>query len=443
MPNVSKGRHVSLEPDDSSEPRLPQGHSFGERPTCSTDSGPQETQAIEAKQPPEPDESGTQEALVPAPPSHERAIEVTLKRGDTLFDILLKEGIPANRIHQLVESARCIHDLGRLRQGREFTLIYDSRDGRILRFETPLDGHHQLVVEPHGGSLVARKETFDYEVRYRVAHGEIHGSLFMAANAAGLPDSLIISLAEIFAWDIDFNVDIREGDSFRILFEEKFLDDCFARCGRILAARIMNRGRPSWAFYYEGGDGRRDYYDREARSLQKVFLKSPLQYSRISSRFSRRRLHPILKIYRPHLGVDYAAPVGTPVRAIGDGRITFVGWRGGYGRYIEIRHNSLHSSTYGHLHRYAKGIRKGRYVRQGQVIGSVGSTGLSTGPHLDFRLLKNGRFIDPLQVNYPSADPVREEDRVAYLGLVERLISQLEGEGSVLTQRADPLVVDR
>lgn len=399
-----------------------------------------QTPSAEGKMPPAEQNSPLvepEELIVDVPPDYEQTIEVTLKRGDTLFDILMKEGIQPGRIHGLVECARPVHDLGKLRQGMKFTLVYDNRDGRILHFETALDGDHLLIVESQGDTLAARKEAFDFETRHRTVLGTIDDSLFMSANDAGLPLLLTLSLAEIFAWDIDFNVDIREGDSFKVLFEEKHLDGSFARYGRILAAEITNRGRAFWAIYFEGSDGRTDYFDRDGRSLQKLFLKSPLKYTRISSRFTQRRLHPILKIYRPHLGVDYAAPTGTPVHAIGDGRVTFAGSKGGFGRYVEIRHNGVYTSSYGHLHRYAQGIRAGRYVRQGQVIGYVGSSGLATGPHLDFRLLKNGCFINPLTVNYPNADPVGQPDRVAFKQVVERMVAKIGTEGPVLSRLTD------
>jgi murein DD-endopeptidase MepM/ murein hydrolase activator NlpD len=334
----------------------------------------------------------------------------------------------------LVVAAKPVHDLARLRDGTSISLDYDERDGRILRLELDLDGESRLVVERREGELHARKEPYAFQIRHRVVQGVIEDSLFLAADEAGLPPALTLELAEIFGWDIDFHVDMRRGDRFRVLFEEKYLDGKPVRHGRILAAEIHNQGKTFWAIYFQGQNSRADYYDMDGRSLRKVFLKSPLKFTRISSSYSRRRLHPILKIYRPHLGVDYAAPLGTPVRAIGDGRIVFAGWKGGYGRFVKIRHNSTYTSTYGHLHRFAKGIRSGRYVRQGQVIGYVGKTGLATGPHLDFRLLKNGRFVNPLKVNFPSADPVRKADLPEFRRQVETFLAWLEEKGPSLAR---------
>jgi murein DD-endopeptidase MepM/ murein hydrolase activator NlpD len=325
-----------------------------------------------------------------------------------------------------VTATKEVHHLGRLRQGGSFVLIYDERDGKVLEFEMDIDEDHLLQVERNADGLEAKKQAFDYEILHKMADGTIQDSLFMAADEAGLPPALTLRLAEIFAWDIDFHVDMRSEDTFRVLYEEKYLDGRFAYYGRILAAVIENQGREFWALRFEDSDGRIDYYDRQGKSLQKIFLKSPLKFTRISSRYSRRRYHPILKIYRPHLGVDYAAPTGTPVRAIGEGRIAFAGWKGGYGRFIKVRHNGIYTSTYGHLHRFAKGIRAGKYVRQGQVIGYVGSTGLSTGPHLDFRLLKNGRFINPLKVNFPNADPVRKKDLPTFQRQAQALMAEMQ-----------------
>jgi murein DD-endopeptidase MepM/ murein hydrolase activator NlpD len=363
---------------------------------------------------------------LPPRPEYTATIQAKLGKGDNLFDILIKNDIDSREIHELVTAARCVHNLSRMRQDQTFCLDFDTRDGRILRFVTDIDQEHRLVVERNGQGLESRKETYEFEIKHEVVSGTIHNSLFLAATDAGLPPILILELAEIFAWDIDFNVDIRQGDSFDVLYETKYLNGEVSHRGGVLAARVVSQNKPFWAFYFQDSTGKSDYYDQAGRSLRKAFLKSPLTYRRISSGFSYRRFHPILKIYRPHLGVDYAAPTGTPVRTLGDGRIKYAGWKGGFGRYIEVRHNDIYTTTYGHLHRYAKGISKGKYVEQGQVIGYVGSSGLSTGPHLDFRLLKNGQFINPLKVNFPDADPVRAEEMEAFKKITESFIEEME-----------------
>ncbi len=382
--------------------------------------------------------AGTAEQMGPSPPSYEKTVEVTLKKGDNLFDVLCREGVTPIAIQELVQSTSKTHNLAKLRRGDSFTTCYDVRDGCIVSFQMDLE-EHRLVVVREDGRLKAVKEPLVFEVRHRVVLGTISDSLFLAAEEAGLPTTLTLALAEIFGWDIDFHTDIQQGDTFLARFEEKYLDGIPARIGRIDAALIVNDGIPFWAFYYEGSDGRSDYYDRDGRSLRKVFLKSPLKYTRISSGYSRSRLHPILKIYRPHLGIDYAAPEGTPVRTIGDGVVTFAGLKGGYGRFITVRHNGTYSSTYGHLQRFAKGIGRGRRIKQGDIIGYVGSTGLATGPHLDFRLLKNGQMVNPLKINIPNADPVDPQDMPRFKKHIESLLSQMAAEQELL-QVSDPVV---
>ncbi len=368
--------------------------------------------------------------------SYEQSLELTLKRGDTLFELLVKEGIPRASVHELVQACRLVFDVKRLPQGRTIAVVYDGRDGQVQRFESLADEDHLLLVERTADGLMARKEAFAYEIRPRRISGAIRGSLFGAAEQAGLPPSLIMSLAEIFDYDIDFHVDLKAGDTFQVLVEEKYLDGNLVRMGRILAARMTSQGRPFWAFRFQGKEGRAEFYDREGRSLRKTFLRSPLKYTRISSGFSPGRFHPILQIHRPHLGVDYAAPSGTPVRAVSDGKVTYVGWEGGFGNYVKIQHNGTFTSTYGHLLHFGNGVRTGGTVRQGQVIGYVGATGLATGPHLDFRLLKNGQFINPLKINAINAEPVDREEMAAFRTLVGQRVAELEQGGPTLANDA-------
>jgi murein DD-endopeptidase MepM/ murein hydrolase activator NlpD len=229
---------------------------------------------------------------------------------------------------------------------------------------------------------------------------------------------------------------LRAGDTFHVLLEEKYLDGKFVRHGRVLAARFVNRGRSFWGFYFDGKVSAGGYFDREGRSLRKAFLKSPLKFTRITSTFTHSRFHPVLQIYRPHLGVDYAAPTGTPVRAVADGRVNYAGWEGGFGNMVKIQHNGTYTSMYGHLSRMASGIRTGASVRQGQLIGSVGSTGLATGPHLDFRLLKGGQFINPLKVNFINAEPVNNSEIAAFRKTVSQRIAEFEKGGPALAEAA-------
>ena len=263
--------------------------------------------------------------------------------------------------------------------------------------------------------------------RLALAEGTINSSLYADAVHQGLDGTLVMQLADVFAWDIDFLSDVRPGDSFRIIYEQQLAEIGPPRSGRILAAEVVNSGRVHVAYYFEDGEGHADYYDAEGRSLRKEFLKSPLRYNRISAGFSRSRLHPILKIRRPHLGVDYAAPPGTPVDAVGDGRIVYRGRNNGFGNYIEIKHRRGITTSYGHLQGFAPGLKQGDLVRQGQVIGFVGSTGLATGPHLDFRVAERGVWIDPLKRHGRPAEPVRPAMRDRFEAFMTEVHSRFPG----------------
>lgn len=245
--------------------------------------------------------------------------------------------------------------------------------------------------------------------RTELVKGEIYSSLYESMLKLGEKPSLIANYADVLSWEIDFFTETQNRDSFFLLVEKRFDDKTFIDYGLISAVRYKGKiGDVSGVFYLDPL-GYKDYYDKDGKSLRKAFLKSPLRYSQISSYFSRGRYHPILKIVRPHHGIDYRAPSGTPVSAIGAGTITFVGWKGGYGRLVEISHANRFKSRYGHLKGFGKGIRSGQRVAQGQIIGYVGSTGLSTGPHLHFELLQNGSWVNPIKIIPPRSEPVKPQ----------------------------------
>lgn len=328
-------------------------------------------------------------------------VEYTFKQRDTFYEVLLDFGIPPQEIFSLIESSKKICNLKRVKPGNTMTLKIDSVHHTVVRLEFSFDGRHILVVTKTDQGYLASKEEIAFDSKLRTIAGTIKNSLFEDATKAGCSPQLILNFADIFAWDVDFLSDLRENDSFRLLFEEIYKDGEFVKYGKILAAEFTNQGKRFRTFYFENDKGNAGYYDDEGRSVDREFLKSPLRFSRISSRFSKRRFHPILRINRPHSGVDYAAPTGTPVEAICDGKIIFIGWKNDYGKCIKLRHNHIYTSYYGHLSRFAKGMKRGKRVKQGQVIGYVGSTGLATGPHLDYRLKKRGGFIDPLKFRSP------------------------------------------
>jgi murein DD-endopeptidase MepM/ murein hydrolase activator NlpD len=272
----------------------------------------------------------------------------------------------------------------------------------MLKVRREDDGYHAAI------------DTLPYHVTYQLTNGIIQHSVFSALKSQGADPNLAGQLALIFGWVVDFFTDIRPGDHFSILYEKKNYEDGSAVLGRVLAARVYTRGQEFYAFGYKTAKRSWAYYDVEGKSLQKSLLRAPLSYTRISSNFSYRRKHPILKHYRPHYGVDYAAPTGTPVKSTGDGTVIAAAYQKDNGRYIKVRHNRHYTTYYLHLSRFAKGIRNGAKVRQGQVIGYVGSTGLSNGPHLDYRIKVDGRFVNPRTVNLPSKNPVPKAEMVFF-----------------------------
>ena len=328
-------------------------------------------------------------------------VDYTFKQRDTFYEVLLDFGIPPREIFSLLESSKKIYNLKRVKPGNTMTLKIDPVHHTVVRLEFSFDGRQMLVVTKTDQGYLASKEEIAFDSKLRTIAGTIKNSLFEDATKSGCSPQLILNFADIFAWDVDFLSDLRENDSFKLLFEEIYKDGDFVRYGKILAAEFTNQGERFRAFYFKNDKGRAGYYNDEGKSVDREFLKSPLRYSRISSRFSKRRFHPVLRIYRPHSGVDYAAPTGTPAETTCDGKIIFIGWKKDYGKCIKIRHNHIYTSYYGHLSRFAKGMKLGKRVKQGQVIGYVGATGLATGPHLDYRLKKRGKFIDPLKFRSP------------------------------------------
>jgi len=342
-------------------------------------------------------------------------------RNETLASALGGLLSPA-AVHRLVEAARPVYDLARISAGRPFRLALGA-DGLIAVFTYGIDELRTLRVVRRGEELEAHLLTRSYETRTAVVAGRIESSLFEAIEAAGEGDQLAVDLADIYAWDVDFNTEIQQGDSFRVVFEKELLEGSFVRNGRILAAELTRGDRVLRAFRHEGTGGA-GYYDAEGRPLRRAFLRSPLRFTRISSRFSRSRLHPILNVRRPHLGVDYAAPTGTPVSATGDGLVIAAGWDGGFGRSVRVRHANGYETLYGHLSRID--VRRGQRVSQGTRLGAVGSTGLATGPHLDYRMCRDGRFVDPLRLRSAPAAPVPAGERAAFDHTVRRCSALLE-----------------
>lgn len=341
------------------------------------------------------------------PPLDENRI--IIKRGTTLSDILSPFRFTPLEIHKLREDVRPVYDLARIRAGQEFK-VFSNQDGGVVSLEYVIDEESILSVQRLETGYQAEIKKIPYEIKVRMIWGSIEENLISAVIRENEKDFLALALAEIFAWDIDFYTDLRVGDSFKIIFEKKYLEDKFVAYGNILAAEFTNQDQTYQAYRYTYPDtGESDYFDLKGDSLRKEFLKSPIKFARITSRFSYSRRHPIRKVYRPHYGVDYAARPGTPVQATADGTVTFVGKNGASGRMIRIRHKNTYETMYLHLRGYAKGVRKGAKVKEGQVIGSVGTSGESTGPHLDYRIKYRGRYINPLAWRFRPVEPLRQE----------------------------------
>lgn len=346
------------------------------------------------------------------------------KRG-TLAGALRGAGVNPILVDQVARGLRPIFDFRRARPGDFYALIRDDK-GDLLSFEYQRGrGEVYRLDRDPTGALVAKKEVAPLERRVLQLGGVVKGSLFESLVDLGEKPELVHSFTDIFLWDFDFSTQTRPGDEFRMVFEKYFDKDGFVRYGRVLAAEYRASKRDFVAVWFEDGEGRGDYYTPDGNSVRRAFLKAPVKYSRISSRYTKARLHPILRVRRPHEGVDYAAPVGTPVWSIARGQVIFAGWSGGYGRLIKVKHTNGYISFYGHLSRYARGLRVGQTVSQKELIGFVGMSGLATGPHLDFRIQKNGRFFDPLSVKLDMGEPISARSFARFNQVKDMRMSEL------------------
>jgi len=325
-----------------------------------------------------------------------------------LSNILLEHGISMQEIDQLVRNSESVFDVKTIRARNNYTLFCDTDSTARLRYLVYEHDPTTCYVFSFNDSLNITPYKKEIRKIIRYSTGTIETSLWESIIEGGLHPTLVNELSDIFAWTVDF-FGLQKGDSFKVIYEEMFIDDESLGTGRIYGAQFIWAGKTITAIPFIQ-DGKETFFDVEGNSLRKAFLKAPLRFSRISSRFSSSRLHPILRIRRPHYGVDYAAPVGTPVHTIGDGRVTSAGTENGAGKMVRIVHNSVYSTAYLHLSRFGPGIHKGAFVKQGDIIGYVGSTGLSTGPHLDFRIYQNGSPVDPLKVDAPPVEPVSGEN---------------------------------
>ena len=367
---------------------------------------------------------------------HEAAIDngqhtITVANGDTLSTVFSRVGLSAIALHEVLKSSKDAKQFSRLKVGQ--TLAFQlSQDGQLESLRTKLSDLESLSLTKSESGFTFKRELVKPDVRNAYARGVINSSLFLSAKRAGLSHGLTMDLANIFGYDIDFALDIREGDEFELIYEEKVVNDKRVGTGDILSARFTNRGKTFTAVRYTNKQGNTSYYSADGNSMRKAFIRTPVDFARISSRFSMGRRHPVLNKIRAHKGVDYAAPRGTPIKAAGDGKITLAGRHGGYGNAVIIQHGQRYRTLYAHMNGFAKGIRSGNSVKQGQIIGYIGTTGLSTGPHLHYEFQVNGVHVDPLSLKLPMADPIAKNEKARFMQLSTPLMAQMDQEKSTL-----------
>jgi len=361
-----------------------------------------------------------------------------IRRGDTLAKLLRPYGLSGEERKLWFRSIRKHYSPRRLRTGREIYFCFikngprrsgENAERHLKALEIDLNEDWVLTWERQDQGIVFRKREKPYETEFKTVAGTITDSLYDNGVRLGLPPTVISQFVDIFAWDVNFQADLRVGDSFRILFKRKYRKGGKEKeTFRVLAAELINRGQKHLAFYFQNENSEGGYYDLEGRSLTRAFLPYPVEFSRISSTFSNGRFHPILKVKRPHRGVDFVAKRGTPVRAVGSGKVTYGGWqKGGYGRFIEIQHGSAFRTRYAHLGGFARGIRRGAKVKKGQIIGTVGCSGSCTGSHLHFEMYKNGRYVNPFKIGLPQGDRIEPDQRKTFENAKRLFLAELSG----------------
>lgn len=364
-----------------------------------------------------PVESGTVEFLR----------EERILRSDTISSLLSRLGIADPDAIAFLNQNRDAKAIARqLRPGKTVT-AKTGPDGELLALFFPLNGKDAtLVVERKSNGFVASEQALQLTAQTHFKSGEITSSLFGATDAAGIPDAIATQLAEIFSGDIDFYRDLRKGDRFTIVYESLIHNGQHVRSGRILAAEFVNNNKTHQAYWFQAEDGKGGYYGADGKNLRKAFLRSPLEFSRVTSGFSNARLHPVLQITRAHKGIDYGAPTGTRVRAVADASVEFAGRQGGYGNLIILKHQGAYSTAYGHLNGFAPGIRKGARVSQGDTIGFVGQTGVATGPHLHYEFRINSQQVNPMAAALPDAIPLNASHLQRFKTATEALRPHLD-----------------
>ncbi|MBT6691155.1 peptidoglycan DD-metalloendopeptidase family protein [Candidatus Parcubacteria bacterium] len=356
----------------------------------------------------------------------DREVVVEIESGRTFSDITEEVGIGGTLMHEILTASEEVYDLVKVRVGREMKFYFDKETDEFKQLIYPVDTEEELYITvQEDASILAERKTIEYEIRVKTVGGSIESSLYESAVEQGIDIRAIIDLADVFAWTVDFGMGIRQGDTYSFIFEERYRNGEYIMPGQIIAARFVNDGKNIEGYYFNEGEDEEGlvvdgYFDLNGDSLQKIFLKNPVSFKYISSNFTTgRRYVEAFNVSTGHRAIDYAAAAGTPIRAVGDGQVTSAGWNSsGYGNRVSVRHNSLYSTNYAHMSKIY--VKYGQQVQQGDVIGAVGSTGFSTGPHLHFEMVKSGTKINPLTVDLPS-DKAVSEDR---LGEFQEYIKQ-------------------
>ena len=369
----------------------------------------------------------------------------TINQGETLGKILARYGVGATTVDRLDKVAKEVFPLNKIKAGRPYTafIAKDSTGAEKLDyFVYENDVIEYITFGFRNDSITVEKGEKEVTIKRQKRSSVIESSLWGAIMRDSLPYALAAELEDIYQWTVDF-FGIQKGDHFTVIYDEKLIDTTHVGIGRVWGAKFNHGGKEIYAIPFKQND-KIQYWEYDGASLRKQLLKAPLKFSRISSRFSRSRLHPVHRVYRPHLGVDYAAPKGTPVHAVADGVVTFKGWGGGGGNTLKIKHAGNLVTGYLHLSGYAKGIKQGSRVSQGQLIGYVGSTGTSTGPHLDYRIWKNGVNIDPLKVPQEPAEPIAKQNMANFEIIRERIVAELNGTATpdMIVTQLDSVVVN-
>ncbi|WP_281647649.1 peptidoglycan DD-metalloendopeptidase family protein [Parendozoicomonas sp. Alg238-R29] len=361
--------------------------------------------------------------------------QTKVRSGDTLSGIFSRQSLSAGTLQRILRTSDHGKVLADIRPGQ--TIVFGRINGELQALKYLRNRLESIEYRKTENGFESQEIIRTPDIRRAYASGTIVNSLFVAATNAGLTDNMTMKLANIFGWDIDFVMDIRNGDSFNLVYEEKYLDGERIGDGNILAATFTNRGKKLEAVYFTDSKGESDYYSADGKSMRKSFIRTPVDFTRISSRFNPNRLHPVFKTKRPHRGVDYAAPTGTPIKASGDGVVKFSGRQNGFGNVVFIKHPNNIVTVYAHQSRIARGLRKGQRVKQGQTIGYVGQTGWATGPHLHYEFRVNGVHRNPLTIKLPDAQPLVASEINDFRSLTRVMLAELEQKSATLLASAE------